>query len=142
MFVAVQGILLVLLVFFTNSPNAPENYIVMAGNVLKILGFVILFISIYDLRKSLTVLPTPKENGVLQVRGLYKYVRHPMYVGVLTLSLGIAVSSGSILKYLIVFALYVLFSLKANYEEKLLSSKYPDYKSYMKKNRRFIPIRK
>jgi protein-S-isoprenylcysteine O-methyltransferase Ste14 len=142
MFVVVQAVLLLLLIFFTDSSTEPSKSVVILGNVLKIIGFIILLISIYDLRKSLTVMPAPKEHGVLQIKGLYKYVRHPMYVGVLTLSLGIAVSSGSALKYLIVFALYILFTYKARYEEKLLESKYPDYKSYMNKTRRFIPIKK
>jgi protein-S-isoprenylcysteine O-methyltransferase Ste14 len=81
----------------------------------------------------------PTKRGVLQVHGLYKFVRHPMYVGVLTLSLGIAMSGGGFFKYALVLALYILFRFKARYEETLLIAKYPDYKAYMHKTGRFIP---
>jgi len=62
-----------------------------------------------------------------------------MYVGVLTLSLGVAISGNTLLHYLLVAALYALFTYKARYEEQLLITKYPGYSSYMKKTPRFIP---
>lgn len=139
LFVSAQALLLVLLVFLSNSNAAPIRSVELTGKFIEFTGIIILLISFYDLRKSLTALPLPKENGVLQIRGLYKYVRHPMYVGVLILSLGIAVSSGSVIKYLLVLALYILFSFKARYEEKLLLAKYPGYKAYMRRTHRFIP---
>ncbi len=139
LFVSAQALLLVLLIFLTNAKNTPVYSVVFAGRFIEITGFIILLVSFYDLRKSLTALPLPKENGELQIHGLYKYVRHPMYVGVLVTSLGIAVSSGSVVKYLLVLALYILFSFKARYEEKLLLAKYPDYKVYVHKTRRFMP---
>lgn len=139
LFVVIQAILLALLIFFTNSSTPPSHIIGLIGRAIEVLGLVILLISFYDLRKSLTALPMPIKSGVLQVRGLYKYVRHPMYVGVLTLSLGLAVSGGNIQKYLLVIALYVLFSFKARYEERLLIAKYPNYKQYMHDTPRFIP---
>lgn len=139
LFVSVQALLLILLIFLTNGKATPVHSIVLVGRCIEIIGFIILLVSLYDLRKSLTALPLPKENGELQIRGLYKYVRHPMYVGVLMLSLGIAVSSGSVAKYLLVIALYFLFSFKARYEERLLLEKYPGYKAYIRKTRRFVP---
>lgn len=141
-FVSVQAILLILLIFLTNSVTKVSDIQLFVGNFLKLLGGLLLFISFYDLRKSLTALPQPTKNGVLQVRGLYKYVRHPMYGAVLTLSTGIAVSSGSLVKYLLVICLFILFNYKARYEEELLLAKYPGYKAYTKKTRRFIPLNK
>ncbi len=134
--VSIQAVLLLLLIFFTNSE--PSSY-KLVGEIIKISGATILLFSFWDLRKSLTALPTPVENGVLQIHGLYRYVRHPMYVGVLTLSLGICVANTSILKYVLLAALYVLFSYKSRFEEQLLLVKYPGYKKYMNRTNRFIP---
>ncbi len=142
LFVVVQAALLILLVFFTDTTTKPPDSVVFIGSILKVIGGLILLISLYDLRKSLTALPLPVKNGVLQIHGLYYFVRHPMYVGVLTLSLGIAVSGGSIQKYLLVLGLFVLFHYKAKYEESLLLVKYPRYKKYIQTTRRFIPIKK
>lgn len=141
LFVSAQAVLLVLLIFLTNSGTSPAHLIVISGKFVEYAGGVILLITFYDLRKSLTALPLPKERGVLQVRGLYKFVRHPMYVGVIVFSLGIAISSGMFRKYLIVLGLVLLFNYKARYEEKLLVAKYSGYKAYMQKTRRFIPIK-
>ena len=139
LFVTIQGILLVLLVFFTNATSSPPRTLKIIGNVVELIGLVVLLISFYDLRKSLTALPLPKKHGVLQVRGLYKFVRHPMYVGVLVLSLGISIAGNSIAKFLILLALFILFNLKARYEENLLVAKYLGYKEYMKATPRFVP---
>lgn len=139
LFVLVQAILLVLLIFFTNGQLSVSKIIKILGLTIEFLGVIILLISFYDLRKSLTALPLPKQNGVMQIGGLYKYVRHPMYVGVLILSIGITIGGNSIAKYFILVGLFVLFNVKARYEETLLIAKYPGYKTYMLKTPRFIP---
>lgn len=136
LFVGVQGVLLILLLFFT---NAPKSSCAILGIAVQIIGWIILLLSFYDLRKSLTALPMPKRNGVLQIHGLYRYMRHPMYVGVLTLSLGICLASTSVAKYLLLIGLYLLLSYKSRYEETLLAAKYPNYQKYMKRTNRFIP---
>ncbi len=138
-FVIIQAALLVLLIFFTNSVARPEPLVILIGKAIEALGAGILLASFYYLRKSLTALPLPKEGGVLQVRGLYKYVRHPMYLGVLTLSLGIAISGGTVQKYILVVGLLILFIFKARYEEELLLRKYPGYKNYKEQTPRFFP---
>jgi len=139
LFVTVQALLLGLLIFSQSSVNTTSSTLQLFGNTLKLIGLIILLISFYDLRKSLTALPLPKKNGELQVRGLYRYVRHPMYAAVLVLSLGIAISSGSVFKYAVLLALLLLFIVKASYEERLLLAKYPSYKLYIKKTPRYIP---
>lgn len=131
--------MLVALVFFSGGDRSVFLMFIILGRIIEITGFAILFVSLYDLRRSLTALPLPKKNGVLQIRGLYRFVRHPMYVAVLTLSLGISIVSGSLQKYVIVVGLYILFSFKARYEERLLVAKYSGYKKYMEATPRFIP---
>lgn len=138
-YVAVQAVLLALLIFFTDSATTPPPIVVIAGRITEVVGAGILLVSLYDLRNSLTALPLPKESGVLRVRGLYRYVRHPMYLGVLTLSLGIAISGGSVQKYILVVGLLILFIFKARYEEELLLRKYPGYKNYKKQTPWLFP---
>ncbi len=138
LFVLVQGALLVALIFIPKHSDA-SAFVGSIGETIQLIGIIVLILSIYDLRKSLTALPLPTRNGQLQVHGLYRFVRHPMYVGVLALSLGIAISGNTLLHYLLVAALYVLFSYKARYEEHLLLTKYPGYKAYMHTTPRFLP---
>ncbi len=139
LFVGAQAMLLVLTIFLPNSGSDQYRILKSIGGVLEIIGLAILAVSIYDLRQSLTVLPLPVRSGELQVSGMYKYMRHPMYTAVLILSLGIAIGSNNYIKYILFIALVVLFSFKARYEEQLLSAQYPGYKKYMLKTPRFLP---
>lgn len=82
----------------------------------------------------------PKE---LVVQGLYRYVRNPMYIGILSILLGEAVffTSWRLFEYtIIVFSLFYLFVLF--YEEPVLKKKFGEsYREYCKKVSRWIPRR-
>lgn len=138
LYVTTQAVLLLVLILAPSNVNTP-GIISLLGVIIQIAGLVVLVVSIYQLRRSLTALPMPTRSGQLQVHGLYRYVRHPMYVGVLTLSIGIAIA-GYTLAHLLIFAgLYALFHFKARYEEQLLLAKYPGYRAYMRRTPRFVP---
>ncbi len=140
LYVIIQVVLLALLVVIPGQTNVP-SILRAVSQTLEIIGAAILLAAIYDLRHSLSVLPRPVPSGRLEITGLYRYVRHPMYTAVLTLSLGIALGSNRPEKYLVFAGLVVLFTLKARYEEALLSAKYPRYSDYLAKTPRFIPWR-
>jgi len=141
-YVFVQAVLLVLLIFLGQSTGPQIHRLVLLGWTLEWLGIIGVLVCAVSLRRSLTVVPIPKEEGELSTTGLYKYVRHPMYSSVLLFALGIALHGGSAIKYLLAIALYVLFYLKSVYEEKYLSLKYPDYARYSARIPRFIPFTK
>jgi protein-S-isoprenylcysteine O-methyltransferase Ste14 len=139
-YVFVQAILLLLLVFLDQSIGPQIHHFNILGKSFEFLGIVGVLVCAASLRRSLTVVPIPKEEGQLSTSGLYRYVRHPMYSSVLLLALGISLSSGSIIKYLLTLALYFLFYLKSVYEEKYLRLKYPNYAEYSARISRFIPF--
>lgn len=141
-YVFVQAVILVLLVFLSSGVGPQFHRFIIVGISLEWLGALGVLVCAASLRKSLTVVPIPKEEGTLSTSGLYRYVRHPMYSSVLLLSLGIALHSGSGIKYFLVLCLYVLFYLKSVYEEKYLALKYPDYAQYSARIPRFIPFTK
>ncbi len=94
----------------------------LAGLGLWILGTI-------NLGKSLAVLPGADR---LVVRGIYRYVRHPIYIGIVFTILGLTVASGSTfgLTFLIVVVI-PLNIVRARFEEKALSRKFrKDYASY------------
>jgi protein-S-isoprenylcysteine O-methyltransferase Ste14 len=141
-YVFVQGILLALLVFLHRSMGPQIHRFLIVGWCFEWLGILGVLLCAASLRRSLTVVPIPKEEGVLSTSGLYKYVRHPMYSSVLLLAVGIALHNGSVIKYLLVICLYVLFHMKSVYEEKYLRLKYPGYANYSDRIPRFIPFTK
>ncbi len=141
-YVFIQGVLLALIVFLDQKLGPQAHRLIFMGSFIEWLGIIGVLISAASLRRSLTAVPIPKENGVLSTSGLYRYVRHPMYSSVLLLSLGIALNSGSVIKYFFVICLYVLFYFKSVYEEKYLRLKYPEYAEYAARMPRFIPFTK
>jgi protein-S-isoprenylcysteine O-methyltransferase Ste14 len=141
-YVIVQGVLLVLLVFLRASIGPQVHRLPNLGTFFELVGIVGVLLCSASLRRSLTALPIPKEEGKLSTTGLYKYVRHPMYSSVLLLALGIALHGGSLIKYLLVLSLCFLFYLKSVYEERYLRMKYADYAQYSTRTPRFIPFTK
>ncbi len=139
-YVFVQALLLILLVFFNRGIGPQIDRFILLGRALGLLGVLGILICAATLRSSLTAMPIPKEDGKLSTTGLYRYVRHPMYTSLLLLALGIALHSGSAIKYSLVALLYFLLYLKAVFEEKYLRLKYLEYAEYSARIPRFIPF--
>ena len=82
-----------------------------------------------------------KEDHELITRGLYRYVRHPIYTGILLMILGTALFVGTpsagIGFLIIVLALW--FKLRA--EEELLTDHFPrEYPAYRNRTKALIPF--
>jgi protein-S-isoprenylcysteine O-methyltransferase Ste14 len=140
-FVIFQVILLILIVFGPNFWNVrSSNYITsILALLLSLIGILIVFRATLDIKKVMSVFPVPKSPGGASYKGLYSYVRHPMYSGVLLFCLGVIVLDLSLFKLFLLAILFILFYFKSNYEETLLVEVNPDYSKYKNKTPRFIP---
>jgi protein-S-isoprenylcysteine O-methyltransferase Ste14 len=112
---------------------------VIAGGVLLVGGCVVAALAGLRLGPSLTPLPIPKEDGELVTAGLYRYVRHPIYTGVLMAGAGLVVVQASLAHLVGWAALWGVLTLKALGEERMLTEKYDGYAEYSKKTGRFFP---
>lgn len=111
----------------------------IAGGVLLAGGFGVAALAGLRLGPSLTPLPIPKEDGELITAGVYRYVRHPMYTGVLMAGAGLVVAQASLAHLVGWVLLWGVLTLKALGEERMLTEKYDDYAEYSKKTGRFFP---
>lgn len=140
-FVTAQFALLGLLFLWpanqTNSAQATA--LAFAGYFVSMAGAIILLISLVGLGKSLTALPNPKTNATLVTTGLYRYMRHPIYTGLILLGLGQVFSAGPLPQVIFYILLLGLLVSKARFEESLLRAKYPEYEEYAKRTGRFFP---
>ncbi len=141
MFITVQALLIMLVVLVDSGNTSITNFERFASYFLIIVGILGLIVSGINLGKSLTALPTPNKRAQLQIDGLYKYARHPMYTSVLMICFGIAGLNGSFIKSILCVLLVILFIFKAKYEERLLSEKFKGYSSYVKNTAMFLPIK-
>lgn len=107
--------------------------------IAQYVGLAILLIGAVNLGRSLTALPTPVPHGELRTVGLYRWMRHPIYTGVMALTLGGAVPSGNPVRLACALGLVVLFVLKARWEEGRLRERYPGYDEYAAHVPRFVP---
>lgn len=140
-FVSIQLVLFIAFVFpiFEHSFHL-NNIFKYTAIVFAAIGLFAIALAILQLNKNLTPFPTPKENGTLIQTGLYKFVRHPIYSGIILTALGFGFYDGSFWKIAVGFSLWILFYFKSKYEERLLTNQFSDYKEYKKNTGRFFPF--
>ena len=136
--VFLQFALIIVLAIFPDSANV-SSALNIGGTVLIAIGLVLLFAGFRGLGKSLTANPVPNADGVLVTTGIYSIVRHPIYLGLLIITLGLVVSSGVWAQIMVWIALAVLLVYKMRWEEVLLSAKYKGYTEYMAKVPGIVP---
>jgi len=84
-----------------------------------------------------------KETGTgsLVKKGVYKYIRHPQYTGLLLLSFGMMIEWATLPLLIIYPVMIVMYIRLAKKEEKDMLVEFgDDYKDYMKTTKMFIPF--
>jgi len=128
LFVTIQLGLLALLGFVPGGTlRSVGGFVGGVGWLLVGLGVVILGVSFVNLGSALTAHPIPLEKASLRMTGLYAVVRHPIYLGLLVLALGLVVLAASLWHVAFFVALSAVLHVKAGFEERLLRAIYPEY---------------
>jgi len=133
--VFLQFTLIGLIVLF--SKGFFSNYLAM---ILFIIGLLIgLWALSYNQLGNFNIQPKLKEGSSLITTGIYKYIRHPMYLSVITTMFPFVLSTANVLEGLLFFALIFVLVLKAIKEESLWMNHSEEYKQYKKRTKLFIP---
>ena len=138
LFVVGQFVLIVLLIISPSIKNVAPG-LKPLGFLLQIVGLLIVIIGGVNLRRSLTSNPEPKKDGTFVVTGLYKWVRHPMYLGLIVFGIGITIQRESILAEIETLFLAILLHFKRLYEDRLLLEKFPEAAEYQQRVGAFFP---
>ena len=140
-FVSIQLFLFVIYYTPPISFVLPINdFIKYPAIILASAGVLTIAFAILQLNTNLTPFPTPKDSGTLIQAGLYKYIRHPIYSGIILAAVGFGISQGSIWKMFIGILLWILFYFKSCYEESLLINRFSEYKNYRDHTSRLFPF--
>lgn len=86
--------------------------------------------------------PAPAAEATLRTDGAYRWVRHPIYSGVLLTAAGTSAAAGTWRALGAFAALVGLLQVKARYEERLLRARFPGYQAYAAQTPRFVPRRR
>ena len=107
-------------------------FFIISGIGITINGLTISLKAFIDLGNNLTPLPYPMKESILIKDNSFRNSRHPLYKGILLISLGICISSLSIIHFFLFISLSYLLKAKALKEEKFLKMKFPEYEDYIK----------
>lgn len=110
------------------------------GLGIFLLGILIRWISILQLKKEFTVDVAISDGHKLKTDGFYKVLRHPSYLGLLLTCFGLSLAMNSILSLLIIsipLLLAILYRIKV--EENILIAEFgKSYEDYMQKTYKII----
>lgn len=111
-----------------------------AGWALAVAGGAASAAGALRLGQELSALPAPTETARLRADGPYRYVRNPIYAGLLAAAAGVAIARGRPEPVAAAACLAGVLTLKVKYEEKLLHERFgAEYDDYLARTPRFVP---
>jgi protein-S-isoprenylcysteine O-methyltransferase Ste14 len=99
------------------------------------LAILIFAFAAQALQPSLRINPIPKPGAPLITYGIYKYLRHPMYLAVMIIATGLLIQKIHLISMIIWIALAVNMFFKARYEDALLREIHTSAKNYQEESR-------
>eukprot|EP00580_Thalassiosira_gravida_P004411 CAMPEP_0201625952 /NCGR_PEP_ID=MMETSP0493-20130528/1547_1 /ASSEMBLY_ACC=CAM_ASM_000838 /TAXON_ID=420259 /ORGANISM="Thalassiosira gravida, Strain GMp14c1" /LENGTH=239 /DNA_ID=CAMNT_0048095999 /DNA_START=52 /DNA_END=769 /DNA_ORIENTATION=- len=136
---------LLLLIAIGGVPFVGDDMSSFLGLSLIFAGLLSVYKAATDLKSNLSPWPVPADpksgRGSLVDEGIYSYIRHPMYSGVLFGMIGLSLVTDSVTRLLLTGALYFVLDAKSNYEEEKMIDAYGlEYEDYqMRVQGKFLP---
>jgi len=144
LYVVVQAILLIALFFGPKDifglSTMLNQTLWWIGQILFYSGIVITIWAAILLGPNLTPLPKPKPSGEFIQSGLYRFVRHPIYFGVILVCFGWAGIEQTLYTLVLAIILLIFFDLKSRQEEIWLTEKFSEYDVYKQNTKKLIPF--
>lgn len=136
MLVGVQIALLVALIVVPPAEHWPTPaWLVAIASVFTLGGMVVVVMAALRLGRTFSGGP----GGTLQTGGLHRWVRHPLYSGLLVVVVGVVLRSGNVATLAIGGVLVVVIRHRAVREEEALERRFPSYAAYAATTPRFLP---
>ena len=109
------------------------------GLLVGTAGFSLMMRAWWLFRRSGTAICPTDRASVLLTGDVYGFTRNPMYLGIVAITLGVAMSFGTVPFYVAAALLFaVLNFVFCPYEEQRLRTAFPDFDAYAARVRRWI----
>lgn len=122
----------------TNFHSSVFHYF---GLFLIIIGLIIRWFAILKLKEFFTVTVSIQKDHRIIDTGIYKYIRHPAYLGSLLSFLGLGFALQNWLTILVIFfPIFGALSYRIHVEEKVLNKEFgKEYFNYSSRTKKLIP---
>jgi protein-S-isoprenylcysteine O-methyltransferase Ste14 len=134
--VVVQFSCLIIL-FFTGPVFLHQLIHVIIEIISIILGFWAIFVTN---PQTINVFPDVRKEATFVGIGPYRYIRHPMYLAVILLSLSLTLEKSTLFRIIVLLVLIADLLYKIEYEEKILMNSFKEYKEYRTHTKKLIPF--
>ena len=124
----------------------PENiYLLSIQNILGlalfVVGLTIALVAQITLWRFYSSTLVIREDHQLITHGLYRYTRHPIYLGVIMAMIGIPVIASSLYGLLVMLGMIPIFLNRIRMEERLLTEEFGDaYQAYKDRTSKLVPF--
>ena len=138
---AVAAFILTSLVPVWRTPLFPQSPALgIAAIILTALGVFFAVWARIHLGKNWSSQPALKEGHELVTSGPYRFVRHPIYTGVILAFIGTAFVN-NMLWDVVLLLVIIMFIRRVYVEDKLMAQQFPDqYPEYRKRTKALIPF--
>ena len=110
----------------------------IVGAALGVIGLILILAGWRTIYKAYW--SKDRGEGALVTGGIYRYIRHPQYTGLMLLSLGMILDWATLPTLILLPVMAVVYYRLARREENDMIAEFGDeYRAYMLKTRRFIP---
>ncbi len=109
------------------------------GAALCAAGLLLLLSAFVSIGSAVRIEPEPRPGSELVTRGVYRYLRHPIYTAIVMLVLGLFLRKAAISVAIAAAVVIVFLVVKVRFEEKVLLARYPEYAAYKSRTWGLVP---
>ena len=111
------------------------------GLLLFFAGSILRLAAVFVLGRRFSGLVAIQPDHQLKTDGLYRYIRHPSYTGLIASMMGYVLVFRSAIGLILIILLFLLLMSRMNDEERFLEAHFGDeYRNYRIRTRRLVPF--
>lgn len=97
-------------------------------------------VAMYLFKSGHTVVSHEHRPSGVKSTGAFRYVRHPLYLASILIYLGLAVSTMSLISFVVFVGIFAFHDYIAGYEERLLEASFgEEYRAYKGRTGKWVP---